>query len=265
VEPSVTVRTRLRRRAGLVGVGVVSATAAAGVVLSGTLGDDAAFRWGLVAGAVICAGFALLAANLDANRAADAAAPRPRLGSANLVTIARGTLLAWLAGFAVVPWEGGPLAAAPAALYAGNVALDAVDGSLARRVGHVSELGARLDAEFDGAGVLVGLGVAVAADLVPDVLVLVGLVKYAYVAAEWLARRRGHALSPLPDRASRRPLAVLQMLAVAVVLSTLLVRPAAALVAGAVGLAYSLGFARDLWLRVTRRADERVDLVGQQG
>ena len=264
MKPTVAVKTRLRRRAGAVVAGVVSATALAGLTLAATLGDNAAVRWALVTGPVLCAGFALLATNLDANRAAGATVLRPRLGSANVVTIARGTLLAWLAGFAMVPWETGPLAAAPVALYLGNTALDAVDGALARRVGNVTELGARLDAEFDGAGVLVGLGVAVAADILPDALVLVGLIKYTYVGIGWLASRRGRPLSPLPARASRRPLAGLQMFAVAVALSPLLVRPAATLVAGAVGTAYTLGFVRDLWLRLGRGAYERVDLVGQQ-
>lgn len=264
MESTVAALGRLRRRAALVGGGALAATALAGLALSSTLGRAAATRWGAVAVPVLCAGLAYLAANLDENRPMEAATPRPRLGSANLVTLARGALLAWLAGFVAVSWRGGPLAAAPVVLYAGNVALDAVDGSLARRVGHVSALGARLDAEFDGAGVLVGLGVAVTAGLLPAPLLLVGLVKYAYLAAAWVARRRGRRLGALPARASRRPLAALQMLVVAVVLSTLVVPPAAALAAGGVGLAYALGFARDLRLRlrIPRGADERVDLVG---
>lgn len=264
VESSAAVRVRLRRRAVLAASGAFAATALAGLALSSALGRTTAARWGAVAVPVLCAFLAVLAANLDENRAAGAATPRPRLGSANLVTLARGALLAWLAGFAAVSWRGGPLAAAPVALYVGNVALDAVDGSLARRVGHVSALGARLDAEFDGAGVLVGLGVAVTAGLLPAVFLLVGLVKYVYLAVEWVAARRGRSLAALPARASRRPLAALQMLVVVAVLSTLVVPPAAALAAGGVGLAYALGFARDLWLRlrIPRGADERVDLVG---
>ena len=264
VESSVAVRVRLRRRAALVGGGALAATALAGLALSSALGRAAAVRWGTVAVPVLCACLALLATNLDENRAAGTATPRPRLGPANLATLARGALLAWLAGFLVVPWRGGPLAAAPVALYAGNVALDAADGLLARRVDHVSALGARLDATFDGVGVLAGLGVAVAADLLPAVFLLVGLVKYAYLAAAWGARRRGRLLGSLPSRASRRPLAALQMLAVAVVLSALVAPSAAALAAGGVGLAYTLGFARDLRLRLRagRGADEHVDLVG---
>ena len=256
-----SVRSRLRRRAGLVGVGALSATGLAGLALSTALGPAAVTRWSAVAGAAVCAGLVFLAANLDRNRAVAGSVLRPRLGSANLVTLARGTLLAWLAGFAVVPWQEGPLVAVPVALYAGNAALDAVDGALARRTGRVSNLGARLDAEFDGAGVLVGLVVGVTAGLLPTILLLVGLVKYGYLAVEWLAVRGGRPLGPLPHRASRRPLAALQMLAVAVVLSTLLVPPAAALVAGGAGLAYVVGFVRDLRLRVVRRTDEYVDLV----
>jgi CDP-diacylglycerol--glycerol-3-phosphate 3-phosphatidyltransferase len=261
VETSVAVRTRLRRRACLAAVVSLSATAVARAALATVLGPEAATRWSVVAGAAVCVKLAFLAVNLDRNRPAGAAALRPRLGSANIVTLARGTLLAWLTGFAVVGWRSGPLAVAPVALYAGNVALDGVDGVLARRVGHVSALGARLDAEFDGLGVFVGVGVAVAADLLPTVLLLVGLVKYIYLVAAWLARRHGRPLGTLPPRASRRPLAALQMLAVTAVLSALLVPAAATLVVIAAGLAYGAGFARDWRLR-HRRANERVDLVG---
>jgi CDP-diacylglycerol--glycerol-3-phosphate 3-phosphatidyltransferase len=260
VETSVAVRTRLRRRACLAAVGALSATAAARAGLAAVAGPVAATRWSVVAGAVVCLTLAVLAVNLDQNRPTGATALRPRLGSANLATLARGTLIAWLAGFAVVGWRGGPLALAPVALYAGNVALDGVDGTLARQVGHVSALGARLDAKFDGLGILVGVVVAVGADLLPPALLLVGLVKYAYLGGGWLARRRGRRVGALPDRTSRRPLAALQMCAVAVVLSTALVPAAATLVACAVGLAYGAGFARD-WLLRLRRPDECVDLV----
>ncbi|MFB6168017.1 MAG: CDP-alcohol phosphatidyltransferase family protein [Haloferacaceae archaeon] len=255
------VRTRLRRRAALAAVGALSATGFVRAALAAVLSPAAATRWSVVAGAVVCLELAYLAVNLDRNRPVGASAVRPRLGGANLVTLARGILLAWLAGFAVVEWLGGPLTAVPVALYAGNVALDGVDGALARRRGYVSALGARLDAEFDGIGVLVGVGVAVAADLLPAAFLLVGVVKYAYLAAGWLVRRRGRALGPLPSRASRRPLAALQMLVVTAVLSTLLVPGAATLVAGAGGLAYGAGVARDWRLRL-RRTDQRVDLVG---
>lgn len=221
----------------------------AGVTLAGATDTRAATRWALVTGPVLVAQFALLVANLDENREAEKTALRPRLGVANLASLARGTLVAWLAGLAVVPSAPGPLAWAPAALYGGSVALDYLDGSLARRVGHVSALGARLDAEFDGLAILVGLGVAVATDVLPDVLLLVGLVKYAYVAAEWAVRRRSGRLRALPYRHSRRLLAAAQMVVVAVVLVPFVAPPGSALLAGGVGAAYALGFLRDWRLR----------------
>ena len=70
------------------------------------------------------------------------------------------------------------------ALAAVALALDAVDGWVARRTGTVSELGARFDMEVDAFLILV-LSVYVAGPVGWWVLAL-GLWRYAYVVAGWL-------------------------------------------------------------------------------
>jgi phosphatidylglycerophosphate synthase len=70
------------------------------------------------------------------------------------------------------------------ALTVPALALDAVDGWLARRFDTASELGARFDMEVD-AFLLLALSAYVAQDLGWWVL-SIGLMRYAYVAAGWL-------------------------------------------------------------------------------
>lgn len=244
---------RLRRRALTTGLVALLATAVvgAGLLASAAVDRPTALAWGLVASGVLGAQFVVLARNLGANRRVGAAGPNARLGAANLATLGRAVLVAWLAGFLVVPWLGGVpwLAWGPAGLYVAAVLLDAVDGTLARRLGSTTELGARLDGHVDGVGVLAGVGVGVTGGLVPPVLLVVGLAKGGYLVAESRRRRRGGRLRPLPERGSRRLLAVLQMLATVVVLFPAVGRTASTLVAGGAGAVYVAGFLRDWRLR----------------
>ncbi|PFG41149.1 phosphatidylglycerophosphate synthase [Georgenia soli] len=108
--------------------------------------------------------------------------PRRVLGAANAVTLLRLVIVSWLAGLLAVPdpgvWRVPVVVAALCCL-----ALDGVDGRVARRRGLVSAFGARFDIEVDAALALilsvavVGLGVA------GWWVVSLGLVRYVYVAA----------------------------------------------------------------------------------
>ena len=69
-------------------------------------------------------------------------------------------------------------------LAAVALALDAVDGQVARRTGTVSALGARFDMEVDAFLVLV-LSIHVAVVVTPWALVIGGM-RYAFVAASWV-------------------------------------------------------------------------------
>jgi phosphatidylglycerophosphate synthase len=119
------------------------------------------------------------------------------------------------------------------------LALDAVDGPVARRTGTASALGARLDVEFD-AFLLVVLSVHVALTGGDPWVLAVGLLRYAFVAATrvlpWL---RGE----LPVRRSAKVVAALQgvvlIVAAADVLPPLVER--AAIAVALVALVWSFG------------------------
>jgi CDP-diacylglycerol--glycerol-3-phosphate 3-phosphatidyltransferase len=231
---------------------------------------SAAAGWFALAGVVVVVEAAALYASLPKNRriATDGGAAvsdasvgggteRPvlrGLGGANVVTLARGTLFAWTAGFLAVPLVG-PVAWLPAATYAAGAALDAVDGAVARATGRVTALGRDLDAEFDGLGLLVATLVGVTASHLSPLYLVAGLTRYAWLAAVWVRRRRGLAVGPLPDRPRRRLLAGLQMLFVAAAL-TPVTGPTFGLVGSVVvGGPFVAGFVRD-WLYVTGRRSE---------
>ncbi|GFJ94980.1 CDP-alcohol phosphatidyltransferase family protein [Phytohabitans rumicis] len=73
--------------------------------------------------------------------------------------------------------------AALVTLAAVALALDAVDGQVARRTGSTSVLGARFDMEVDAVLIMV-LSVVVAGSLGPWVLAI-GAFRYVFVAAAW--------------------------------------------------------------------------------
>ena len=180
------------------------------------------------------------------------------LGPADLVTLARAVLVG---GVTALVADGLRTGDAPAALLVGitvvALALDAVDGYVARRSGTESPHGARFDMEVDSFLVLV-LSVHVAALLGPWVLA-VGLMRYAFVAASWaLPWMR----APLPRRYSAKVVAALQGVALVVATSDVLQRPfVTGLVAVAlVSLVWSFGSSvRWLW----RNAHEPGPAVGR--
>lgn len=230
----------------------------------------------------------LLAAHLPANHAPGGGRIVPRLGLANLVTLSRGVLLAWTAGFlamgsgalATGGWVSLPLIAAargpsfgalspgpsavwlPALCYGGAVVLDAVDGRIARTLGVRTALGATLDARYDGIGILTASLVGVVGGILPAWYLAVGAATYAFAGSVRVRRRRGDPVYPLPERRSRRLLAGLQMAFLAVALVPPVGRAAATAGAVAVGGAYLLGFCRD-WLYVTGRLGPSGDPVGR--
>ncbi|MFG1830031.1 CDP-alcohol phosphatidyltransferase family protein [Micromonospora chersina] len=201
--------------------------------LAGTVGVGVA-GWlaGLAYAGVVCG---LLRRGL---RAAGA----DRLGPADRVTLARALLVGGVLALVV---GGGP---APVAvlvpLTAVALALDAVDGRVARRTGTVSALGARFDMEVDSFLLLV-LSVHLAPSVGGWVLVIGGM-RYAFVAAAWpLPWMRG----TLPPRYWRKVVAAAQGVVLTAAASGLLPPVATAvLVAGALALLVE-SFGRDVaWL-----------------
>src|SRR5579875_158357 len=103
-----------------------------------------------------------------------------RFGPANAVTSVRSTLVGLITGLVVASWT----ADVPVVLLVGlavpALALDAVDGWVARRTGTTSELGARFDMEVD-AFLLLVLSASVA-QLLGVWVLAIGLLRYAFVA-----------------------------------------------------------------------------------
>jgi phosphatidylglycerophosphate synthase len=170
---------------------------------------------------------------------------RTFLGPANQVTLARATLVGGVAALAA-DWLAGH--AAPVAVFvtlaAVALALDAVDGQVARRTGSTSALGARFDMEVDAILILV-LSAVVAQSLGAWVLAI-GAFRYAFVVATWVLP---WLRATLPHRASRKTVAAIQGVVLAVASSGLLPY---ALVMAVVGTALALlvwSFTRDVaWL-----------------
>ncbi|ABV95878.1 CDP-alcohol phosphatidyltransferase (plasmid) [Dinoroseobacter shibae DFL 12 = DSM 16493] len=130
--------------------------------------------------------------------------PHGRLGLCNLVTLGRLALTSAL----LVPLVAGIGAAWPIFAVAGvALALDGVDGWLARKQGLASAFGARFDVEVDAALALI-LAVNAATGPAGLAAALLGLPRYLFVLAArglpWMRR-------DLPERFSRKTVCVLQM------------------------------------------------------
>lgn len=168
------------------------------------------------------------------------------LGPANQVTLARAILVGGVAALIADSLRGPVPVAVLVILTAVALALDGVDGQVARRTGSVSALGARFDMEVD-AFLLMALSVYVGRSLGWWVLAIGGL-RYAFVAAAfalpWLR-------ATLPYRFSRKVVCAAQGIVLAVASAG--ITPHAVAVA-LVGLALAVlcwSFARDIrWLWV---------------
>jgi phosphatidylglycerophosphate synthase len=166
------------------------------------------------------------------------------LGPADHVTLARATLAGCVTALVADTVRAPAPTAVLVALTAVALALDAVDGQVARRTGTASPLGARFDMEVDAFLILV-LSVFVATSLGPWVPAI-GAMRYVFVAASrplpWLR-------APLPHSMTRKTVAALQGTVLLVAASGVLPRPVAAAVTGLALAALVWSFGRDVvWL-----------------
>ncbi|XVQ16248.1 CDP-alcohol phosphatidyltransferase family protein [Spirillospora sp. CA-255316] len=162
---------------------------------------------------------------------------RGPFGPADRVTLARAVLTGVVAALVV----DGSAVAALTAVAAVALALDWVDGQVARRTGTVSSFGARFDMETDAFLVLV-LSVHVAASLGAWVLAI-GAMRYAFVAASWsLPWLRG----PLPPSFARKTVAAVQGIVLVAAGSGALPGPAAVATVIAALAALLWSFGRDV-------------------
>jgi phosphatidylglycerophosphate synthase len=212
-------------RSALLNVALLAPTVVLGALgLRAGLGVSALYVLKALAAYALCA--ALILIFIDAHR------PSRSFGWANRVTLARVGLVALLLGLV---GEGIAPSLGIAALLLGctAIALDGVDGWLARRTGVTSPFGARFDMEVD-ALLVMALSVLVWQLGKAGLWVLLaGLLRYVFVAAgliwRWLA-------APLPPSMRRKLICVLQVAGLLVAIAPAVAPPVSALAAAA-GLA----------------------------
>ena len=133
--------------------------------------------------------------------------PFDRFGPANQITTVRAMLVAMIAAFIGEPRRPG-VAASAAVVSIIVMALDGVDGWVARRSRVASTFGARFDMEIDALLILVLAILVWQYDKAGPWVVLSGLLRYLFVGAGWLAPwlRR-----PLPPSRRRQTICVIQI------------------------------------------------------
>lgn len=169
--------------------------------------------------------------------------PHRRIGGCNVVTLLRAGLVCAL----LMPLMADRPAGWAVAVVAGiGLAMDGLDGFLARRSGLVSAFGARFDMEVDAALALVlALHVIAGTAVGAEVLVL-GLIRYVFVLASWVLPWLQGAL---PVRRWRKAICVIQIAAL-IVLQTPLLSPGQGIVLARIAALLLVGsFAVDIrWL-----------------
>src|SRR5690242_2581253 len=184
--------------------------------------------------------------------------PTVRLGPAGWVTLARATLALGVAALAADSFVRPVPVALLVGLAAVALALDYVDGEVARRTGTESELGGRLDGEVD-AFLILALSVYVA-PIAGAWVLAIGAARYVFLAAGWaLPWMRAR----LPRRDWRKTVAATQGIVLAVAGADVLPLP---LVEAALAIALAMlaeSFGRDvLWLWRRRRSGARTPASG---
>jgi phosphatidylglycerophosphate synthase len=200
-----------------------------------------------LAGLVCFATVAILARdNIDTTH------PHPRFGVANTVTLARAAGTALLAALALEPGllAGSAVWAAVAGAVA-LLALDGVDGWIARRQGLVSPFGARFDMEVDTLLILVLAVLALGLGKAGPWVLGLGLMRYAFV----LAGRAVPALrAELPPSWRRKAVCVVQIVVLATMLVPWVVPPASSAIGAGALVLLAWSFAVDVrWLIRTAR------------
>jgi hypothetical protein len=171
------------------------------------------------------------------------------LSPANWVTLARAGLAAAVAAVVAASFGRPVPAALVVSLAALALALDAVDGWVARRT-RTTALGARLDGEVD-AFLILALSVYVSRSVGAWVLAI-GLARYAFLVAGWLLP---WMREPLPPRHWRKVVAATQGVVLTIAAADVLPRAVTntALVAALALLTESFG--RDVWWLRRHRTD----------
>lgn len=165
----------------------------------------------------------LLRRNLRLNTHGEHQDMRASLGPANWITLARGGLIAILAGFMHQPWPGGSNGPGwtgwiAGAVYMTAVAGDALDGFIARATATQTQLGELLDTRIDALGILVASLLAINYGQLPDYYISAGLAYYVLRFAIWVRRKTGRPCAAVRPRRGARAMAGIQMVFLGIVL-----------------------------------------------
>jgi len=241
------VHTR-RFRGGIMVTAAVSLAVAVGSAILGALllrhADPArAGWWALKTGAVLAWQIGFLV--LNRHRVLQGENLQHMWGPANRLTLARGMLLALLAGFLFDAEPSGLAGWIAPLLYTVAAVADFLDGFWARRTGTQTRLGALLDGELDAVGILVSVGLAVQYGRLPAGFLVLGLARPAYAAGLGLHTLRGGAVRDLPPSYMRRRLAGFQMGVTAVFLWPVARPPVTTLAQAIIAVPLLAGFLRD--------------------
>jgi phosphatidylglycerophosphate synthase len=173
-----------------------------------------------------------------------------RFGAANAVTSLRSVLVGLVTALVVDSFFRPAVVPLLVATTAVALALDGVDGWVARHTGSESELGARFDMEVDAFLMLVLC--VFDARIVGWWVLAIGLMRYAFVAAAWVWPWLGRRL---PPRYWRKVVTAFCGIALTFVATGLLPTALAVLCAGAALALLVESFGRDvIWLWVRREA-----------
>jgi len=193
-----------RRRWLVVGGGSLVTVAVGTTALGSVLDFRAALLWAGVASAI-------LAGEVWFYHSRREGWSRPAaIGAANAVTMGRGWLFAAVGGFAVLQ-PSAAIAWVPGLCYGAGVALDQIDGRLARHTDTESNLGERLDMAVDTLGFVVAPVVAVAWGRLPVWYLSLAAARYLFKLGRGYRRWRDLPVSELSPSSIRRTLSGVQM------------------------------------------------------
>ena len=223
--PSIWLAALLGMLATAVVLGIVSATAGLGAV---------GWITGLVVGSTAAALLVTARGRSD----------QPAIFPADWVTLTRMLLMAGVTGLVADSFSRPVSVTALVTLSAVALALDAVDGQVARRTGTATPVGTRIDGEADAFLILV-LSIAVSRDYGSWVLAI-GAARYVFLLAGWLAP---WLRAPLPPRFWRKVVAAVQGVVLTVAVSGEISRLAGMIAVVVALLLLAESFGRDvLWL-----------------
>jgi len=223
-------------------------------LLQGFLRAPLAERWRIFSAAMVVILLVMLWRGLRDNRRSEQSILWPTFGYGNGLSLARGVLVCLLAGFLFLPRPTIALTWLPALLYTADRVIDLFDGYLARITGRESKLGAMLDIELDGLGLLVVVLLGVQYGLLPAWYLLLAGSRQLFVLGMWLRSRQGKLNQPLPPSDNRRVIAGFQTGFLSVMLWPIMRPEVTQLLAICFAIPLFYSFGRD-WLVVSELVD----------